>query len=94
MINDIKNWKEVTRGIFRYVIAAGIAYEIHVLYLSHKTDLLDATAKLFIVGEWYEQEKGLFFERGELTSSAVASTVRECLELAKRDNEENNNNLL
>lgn len=94
MIDDIKNWKEVTRGIFRYVIAAGAAYEIHILYLSHKTDLLDANAKLFIVGTWYKQEKGCFFKREELTSHAVVSTVRECLELAKRDNEENNNNLL
>ena len=51
MIDDIKNWKEVTRGIYRYVIAAGAAYEIHILYWNHKTDLLDANAKLFIVGE-------------------------------------------
>ena len=94
MIDDIKNWKEVTRGIYRYVISAGVAYEIHILYLIHNTDLLDANAKLFIVGEWYEQEKGSFFEREELTSPSVISTVLECLELAKRDNEENNNNLL
>ena len=94
MINDIKNWKEITRGIYRYVISAGVSYEIHILYWSHKTDLLDAKAKLFIVGEWYEQEKDSFFEREELTSPAVISTVLECLELAKRDNKENNSNLL
>ena len=94
MIDDIKNWKEITRGIYRYVIAAGVAYEIHILYWNHKTDLLDANAKLFIVGEWYEKEKDSFFEREELTSPAVISTVLECLELAKRDNEENNKNLL
>ena len=94
MINDIKNWKEVTRGIYRYVVAAGVAYEIHILYWIHNTDLLDAKAKLFIVGEWYEKEKDSFFEREELTSPAVISTVRECLELAKIDNEENNKNLL
>ena len=94
MIDDIKNWKEVTRGIYRYVISAGVAYEIHILYRNHNTDLLDANAKLFIVGEWYEQEKDSFFEREELTSQAVISTVRECLELAKIDNKENNNNLL
>ena len=94
MIDDIKNWKEVTRGLYRYVIAAAVAYEIHILYLEHNTDLLYAKAKLFIVGEWYEQEKDSFFEREELTSPTVISTVRECLELAKRDNEENNKNLL
>lgn len=94
MIDDIKNWNEVTRGIYRYVIAAGVAYEIHILYWSHKTDLLDAKAKLFIVGEWYEQEKESFFEREELTAPTVISTVMECLELAKIDNEENNKNLL
>ena len=94
MIDDIKNWKEVTRGIYRYVIAAGVAYEIHILYWIHNTDLLDAKAKLFIVGEWYEKEKDSFFEREELTSQAVVYTVLECLELAKRDNEENNKNLL
>ena len=54
MIDDIKNWKEVARGIYRYVISAGVAYEIHILYWIHNTDLLDANAKLFIVGEWYE----------------------------------------
>ena len=94
MIDDIKNWKEVTRGIYRYVIAAGVAYEIHILYWNHKTDLLNANAKLFIVGEWYEQEKDSFFEREELTSRTVVYTVLECLELAKKDNEENNKNLL
>ena len=94
MIDNIKNWKEVTIGIYRYVIAAGVAYEIHILYWNNKTDLLDAKAKLFIVGEWFEQEKGSFFEREELTSQTVVYTVLECLELAKRDNEENNKNLL
>ena len=94
MIDDIKNWKEVTRGIYRYVVSAGVAYEIHILYWIHNADLLDANAKLFIVGEWYEQEKGSFFEREELTSRTVVYTVLECLELAKRDNEENNKNLL
>lgn len=94
MINDIKNWKEVTKGIYQYVIAAGAAYEIHVLYYEYRTDLLNAPAKLFIVGEWYEQGAFSFFKREELTGSAVSITVHECLELAKRDNEENNNNLL
>lgn len=94
MIDDIKNWKEVARGIYRYVISAGVAYEIHILYWIHNTDLLDANAKLFIVGEWYEKEKGSFFEREELTSRTAVYTVLECLKLAKIDNEENNKNLL
>lgn len=90
MINDIKKWKEVTKGIYRYVIAPGAAYEIHVLYYEYRTGLLNAPAKLFIVGEWYEQGAFSFFEREELTGSAVNITVRECLERAKKDDEENN----
>ena len=28
MINDIKNWTELSRGYYRYVVAAKVAYEI------------------------------------------------------------------
>lgn len=96
MITDIKNWTEVTRGLYRYVIAAKAAYEIHVMYLEDGMNLLDAPAQLFIVGEWYEKEKGSFFERENLTPHAVIATetVRSCLLVAKSDNEQNNQHSL
>lgn len=31
-MTDLKNWTEVTKGLYRYVLAANAAYEIHILY--------------------------------------------------------------
>ena len=30
-MNNLDNWTEVTRGIYRYIIAAKVCYEIHVM---------------------------------------------------------------
>ena len=86
-MNELKNWKEVTRGLFRYVIAAYACYEIHILYHSKETDILTAKANLYIVGEWHEKGKGDFFERECLLAE---QPVFECLKMAQKDNEENN----
>ena len=29
---NLKDWKEATKGIYRYVISANAAYEIHINY--------------------------------------------------------------
>lgn len=44
MIKELKNWKEVTKGLYRYVISAGAAYEIHIQHQDVSTNINDATA--------------------------------------------------
>lgn len=85
-MNDLKNWTEVTRGLYRYVVAAKVCYEIHILYHAHNTDILTAKASLFLVGEW-RGEDGVYFERECLLSE---QPVFECLAHAVKDDKENN----
>ena len=66
-MKDLKNWREVTKGLYRYVIGANCAYEIHVIVWYHDTDILTASASLYIVGEWDEANR--------------TCTKRECLML-------------
>lgn len=83
---ELKNWKEITKGLYRYVIAANVAYEIHILYHQDETDILTAKASLFIVGNWRCGERS-FLERECLLAE---QPVFECLKTAQKDNEENN----
>ena len=50
-ILKLDNWKEVTRGLYRFVVGASVAYEIHILYYAEETDILTAKASLYLVGE-------------------------------------------
>lgn len=84
-MNKLENWNEVTRGLYRYVIAAGCCYEIHLLFWDHKTDIMSANAKLYIVGEWCTKTHTVF-EREELFTGPLAA----CLEAAEEDNTMNN----
>lgn len=85
-MNNLKNWREVTMGLYRYVVAANACYEIHVLYHGDGTDILTAKASLFVVGHWHNGEKS-FFERECLLAE---QPVAECLNAAQKDYEENN----
>ena len=85
-MTELKNWTEVTRGLYRYVIAAKVCYEIHILYHEYGTDILTAKASLFLVGCW-RGESGGYFERECLLAE---QPVFECLKMAQKDNEENN----
>ena len=84
MMNDFKKWKEVTKGIYRYVVSAGACYEIHILYHDKGTDILTAKASLFITGDWSTKEQGSFFERECLLNE---QPVLECLNAAIKDEE-------
>ena len=55
MIN-LKNWKEVTKGLYRYVVSSNAAYEIHIKYWDMDTDILSANASLYIVGDWRSRD--------------------------------------
>lgn len=84
-MKDLINWYQVTRGIYRYVTAANVCYEIHIFTWNHKTDILSSNAKLYLVGEWREN-KDVVFRRELLYEGTLAA----CLEVAIEDNEENN----
>ena len=81
-MNNLDNWTEVTRGIYRYIIAAKVCYEIHIM--KHYKDF--NVANLYIVGEW-QTENGVTFER-ELLLERQPVTV--CLLAAYEDDKENN----
>ena len=85
-MNKFENWKEVTKGLYRYVIAANVAYEIHVLYWDHATDILSASASLFIVGDW-KGGRGNYTERECLLDRAPLAA---CIAKAVEDDKENN----
>ena len=77
-MNNLNNWKEVTKGLYRYAIGANIAYEIHVLFWYHDTDILTAQASLFIVGEYN-------CTKTERECILYEHTVSDCLEAAVCD---------
>lgn len=88
-MNELKNWKEVTKGLYRYVISANVAYEIHIIHWDHKTDILSANASLFIVGDWINHVGKYFTERECLLEN---TSLAECITKAIEDDKENNNN--
>lgn len=94
LVNDLKSWTEVTRGLYRYVIAAGVCYEIHLEYHDLATDILTAKASLYIVGTWNSSNSEAvegYFERECLLAH---STVQECLEATAEDDDKNNSDTI
>ena len=82
-IKNLEKWKEVTKGLYRYVVAANACYEIHILYHADETDIMTAKASLFIVGDWNSMcGNGSFFERECLMKE---QPVFECLNCAYED---------
>lgn len=84
-MDNFKNWTEITKGLYRYVIGANVCYEIHIEFHYLDTDILTAKASLFIVGDWRSEGKSLF-ERECLLQS---QPVFECVEKAVEDNKSN-----
>lgn len=87
MIRELDNWYEVTNGLYRYVVAAKVCYEIHILYWADDTDILTAKASLYLVGNWTRiPECTSFFSREILLAE---QPVFECLKAAEKDYKEN-----
>lgn len=87
MIRELDNWYEVTNGLYRYVVAAKVCYEIHILYWANDTDILTAKASLYLVGNWARiPERTSFFSREILLAE---QPVFECLKAAEKDYKEN-----
>lgn len=87
MMKNLKNWAEVTRGHYRYVIAAKVCYELHILHWDFETDILTAKASVYLVGNWAQSNGNSFFEREPILTE---QPVFECLEAAEKDNAKNN----
>ena len=87
-IRNLEQWKEVTRGLYRYryAMSACAYYEIHILYHAHTTPIETAKANLYIVGDWRDKHENNFFERECLLSE---QPVFECLKEAEKDFKEN-----
>lgn len=90
-IKGIKNWTEVTRGIYRYVFSDDQyynCYEVHLEQHCSNRDILTAKASLYVAGDWFSEVKdekdkvSLIFGRKCLLKS---STVQECLDAAYKD---------
>ena len=45
-MKDFKNWKEISKGYYRYIISSNAAYEIFIEYWTHDTPIETAKASL------------------------------------------------
>lgn len=87
-MNKLENWVEITKGIYRYIISANAAYEIHLFYWDHSTDILSSNCSLFIVGDWRTKDGKNIRKRECLLDHAPLSA---CISKAVEDDKENNN---
>ena len=87
-MNNFKNWTEVTKGLYRYVIGVNVCYEMHILHWDFETDILTAKASVYLAGDWRQSNGNSFFEREPIL---LERPLFECLEAAVKDDEENNN---
>ena len=85
-MKDFKNWKEISKGYYRYVISSNVAYEIFIEYWDRTTPIETAKASLCLVGDWY-CNKVSTTEREWLGKELP---VQELLEIAYKDDKENN----
>lgn len=86
-LSNISFWTEISKGFYRYVIAANACYEIHLNFWEEGTDILTATASLYITGSWLDEKNESFLTRECLM---VNKPVSKCLERAVKDYKENN----
>lgn len=86
-MKELNHWKEVSKGYYRYVIAANVAYEIFIEYWDHGTPIETAKASLCLVGEWRKRDGSHTTEREWLGKELP---VQELLEIAHNDNEKHN----
>lgn len=85
-MNNLENWIEIERGLYKYVISSGYCYEIHLRRHEKNTDILTADAALYIVGDWKgHADSSEYFVRSLL----FKGPVKICLEKAVEDEEEN-----
>ena len=80
-MNKLENWTEITKGLYRYVIAASCCYEIHIMYHAKDTDVLSANASLYVVGDWSTSNGHCsFFERKLLLNGPLMALLGKAIE--------------
>lgn len=82
LMKDLNNWREVTKGLYRFVVCANVCYEIHINIRKFDTPILTANASLFIVGDWINKDGVSFFARECLLENR---SVSDCIERAIKD---------
>ncbi len=87
-MEELNNWTEVSKGYYRFVIAANAAYEIFIEYWDHETPIETAKGSLCLIGEWYSKDRNHTTEREWLGKELP---IQELLKIAYKDNKENNN---
>lgn len=87
-MKDLNNWKEVTRGLYRFVISTNACYEIHINICKEGEHILTTNSSLFLVGDFYDKDKVHFFVRQCLLENRA---VQNCIEKAIQDYKENIN---
>lgn len=85
-MKELKNWREISKGYYRFVIGANVAYEVFVEYWEHETPIETAKASLCIVGDWYTKDGKSITNREWLGKELP---IQELLEIAYKDNETN-----
>lgn len=80
MMNDLKNWNEVTKGLYRYVVGANVAYEIHILYFEHGTDISTAKSSLYLVGDWNSEGKSFLERECLMNEETLENCINEAIE--------------
>nr|DAE34493.1 MAG TPA: hypothetical protein [Caudoviricetes sp.] len=84
LMKDLNNWREVTKGLYRFVVCANVCYEIHINIRKFDTPLVKANASLFLVGDWIDKDGVSFFARECLLEK---QSVSDCIERAIKDYE-------
>lgn len=84
-MENIDNWYEPTKGLYRFVVASNVCYEIQINIHQFKTPLVKANANLFLVGDWIDKDGVRFFARECLLEK---QSVSDCIERAIKDYKE------
>lgn len=87
MIKEFKNWTEISKGYYLYVISSNVAYEIIVEYWNHSTPIETAKASLCLVGDWRNKDGSNTLEREWLGKELP---ICKLLNIAYKDDVENN----
>lgn len=85
-MKNIHFWKEITKGLYRYVVSANVCYEIHINICKFDTPVVEGIASLFLVGDWRDKNGVDFFSRECLLEK---QSVKNCIEKAIQDYKEN-----
>lgn len=85
-MEDLNNWKEITKGLYRYVVSANVCYEIHINICKFDIPVIKGNASLFLVGECVDKNGVNFFSRECLLEK---QNVSKCIEKAIQDYKEN-----